>query len=50
MKILILKKVFDMLALDWKKAVDRERNFFMTRKELTKQENKFTLQRKKAEI
>jgi hypothetical protein len=46
---LILKKVFDMLDLNVEKAVQLRKDFFTTRKELTKQENNSTLQRKNTE-
>lgn len=47
---IILNKVFAMLDLNLEKAIELRKNFFTTRKELTKQENKFTLQRKNTEI
>lgn len=49
-QVIILKKVFTMLDLTLEKALDLRKNFFTTRKELTKQENKLTLQRKNTEI
>lgn len=49
-KIVMLKKVFDMMSFGLKLAVESVENFFTARKELTKQENKFTFQRKNTEI
>ena len=49
-QVIILNKVFAMLDLNLEKALELRKNFFTTRKELTKQENKFTLQRKNTEI
>ena len=46
---LILKKVFDILGLDLQKGLQLKRDFLTTRKELTKQENKLTLQSKNTE-
>lgn len=48
-QVIILNKVFDMLNLDLAKAIELRKKFFTTRKELTKQENKLTLQRKNTE-
>ena len=45
-----LKKVFDVLLLKMGNEGSERKDFFTTRKELTKQENKLTLQRKNAEI
>lgn len=47
---IILNKVLDILDLDIEKAKKLKKDFFTERKELTKQENKFTLQRKNAEV
>ncbi len=43
-QVFILKKVFDMLDLDLEKAICLKKDFFATKKQLTKQENKLTLQ------
>lgn len=48
-QVFILKKVFDMLDLSLEKAIELRKDFFTTRKELTKEENKLTLQRKNTE-
>lgn len=48
-QVIILNKVFAMLDLNLEKALELRKNFFTTRKELTKQENKLTLQRKNTE-
>jgi hypothetical protein len=47
---MILKKVFDVIDLDLMQMCCYVKNFFITRKQLTKQKNKFTLQRKNTEI
>lgn len=46
-QVIILNKVFAMIDLNLEKAIELRKNFFTTRKQLTKQENKLTLQRKK---
>lgn len=48
-QVFILKKVFDMLEWDLDTAVKIKRDFFNQRKELTKQENKLTLNQKSSE-
>jgi hypothetical protein len=43
------KKVFDLLGWNMAKTVQKRKEFLTTRKQLTKQENKLTLQRKNTE-
>jgi len=49
-QVIILKKVFDLIGLNLEEGIRIKREFLIKRKELTREKNKLTLNKKNTEV